>query len=246
MRTLQVVMPMAGLGTRFQAKNYTSPKPLIEVDKMPMFVKAISSLKDLNGPKEYTFIVRQEHVTSHKIDQIVKDQVPTARVIVTNEPPIGAAVDCYRAKSEVKPDDSVVFMDCDLYFRSEAYNGILKECLMNTSDQPVSGAIVCFHSQEGRYSYAKVDNGLVTETAEKKVISDYAIVGSYFFNSAKLIFDNLEKYISGQLASGAKEYYLAPIYNRYVEKGLKIKACLVDEYHSFGTPEELEGYEKSR
>jgi dTDP-glucose pyrophosphorylase len=237
-------MPMAGLGTRFKSKGYDLPKPLISVDGVPMFKKAVASLDSLDCPKEYSFVVRKEHVVDYEIDKIIKNHFAEPNIIVTNDPPIGAAVDCFRAKSTVLNEQAVVFMDCDLYFRSQTYDQTLKECLRNDANTPVAGAIVCFKSQDSRYSYARVDNGMVVETAEKRVISELAITGSYFFNSAQLIFKDLGEYISKQLEIGSKEYYLAPIYNRYIERGQKIKACLIDEYHSFGTPEELEIYEK--
>lgn len=237
-------MPMAGLGSRFKVENYDLPKPLITINKVPMFVTAISSLNNLNLPLAYTMIVRQEHVASFKIDQIIKDFVPLANIVVTNEAPKGAAVDCFRAKPFIKPDQSVVFMDCDLYFQSQSFNQTIRECLINDEDKVVAGAILYFNSNKDKYSYAKISNGLVTETAEKKVISNNAIAGAYFFNSSKLIFDNLEDYITKQLLTGVKEYYLSPIYNRYIEKNLIIKACPVDTYFSFGTPEELKNYEK--
>lgn len=244
MRTLHLVLPMAGLGSRFQTEKYHLPKPLITVDGQPMFLKAISSFQNIDCPKEYTFIIRQEHVEKFKINQVILRYLPQSNIIITSDPPIGAAVDCLRAKPHVDKLQSLVFLDCDLYFQSKCYSQTITDCLNHDPNDDIAGAILYFQSSDNRYSYAKIENNLVTQTAEKQVISNHAIVGSYFFNSSVKIFDTISSSVSQQLSTGTKEYYLSPLYNKYVDQKLLIKACPVDQYFSFGTPEELRLYEK--
>ncbi|HSX29838.1 MAG TPA: hypothetical protein VLE73_04750 [Candidatus Saccharimonadales bacterium] len=55
MRDLHIIMPMAGAGSRFAKAGFTTPKPLIQVDGKPMFMKALSALEPIKANKHYTY-----------------------------------------------------------------------------------------------------------------------------------------------------------------------------------------------
>ncbi len=244
-KKLQIVMPMAGLGSRFANAGFELPKPLIEVDSVAMFLKAISSIKAIDAEKEYYFIIRQEHAYKQALDSLIKNALPEANVIIIPKITRGAAETAAAALPHLSDSDALIIMDCDLWFSSASYNKMVEESLREASD--IAGGVLTFKADNPRYSYAKIDSsGLVMETAEKKVISDSAITGAYFFANTRVFADAVDTLMSQPLSDDMPEYYLSFLYNILIDEGKKIKAAKVDEFASFGTPEELSDYNEAK
>jgi dTDP-glucose pyrophosphorylase len=243
-RKVQIVMPMAGAGSRFANAGFDTPKPLIEVDGMPMFLKAISSLDAIKAEKEVIFIVRQEHIENQNLEKLIKDAMPEAVVIALHEITRGAAETAFMAKDQLEPSDPVIVMDCDLWFKSESYDNMVNSILED--DNSISAGLITFESSDPRYSYAKVDlDNIVSETAEKRVISNHAITGAYFFSTAEVFINAASILLNQPIDEKMPEYYLSLLYNILIDEGKKVQATYVDRFYSFGTPEELENYQQS-
>ena len=243
MRTLHIVMAMAGRGSRFSNVGYTTPKPLIKVDGQPMFLRALSSLDNVATEKRYTIIIRQEHDEQYNLGTLLKEALPDVNIVFTNEEPIGAVVDALRSRTYLKPDEGVVVMDCDLWFQSASYNNMVQASLSGKSN--IAGGLLTFEADNPRYSYAKFgDDGIVTETAEKRVISNHAITGAYYFATATDFITAAETLIAQPLSDTMPEYYMSLLYNILIQDGKKVQAATVDEFASFGTPEELAAYDQ--
>ena len=136
----------------------------------------------------------------------------------------------------------VVVMDCDLEFRSKEFIEIIKNILSQSIEEANGGALVSFESKEPRYSYAAVDkDGYVTRTAEKEVISNHALCGAYFFSKGRRF-----KQVAHQLLNEPEfkkpEYYVSLLYNYLLAEGEKVQLATMEEYYSYGTPEELKRY----
>ena len=238
---LQVVMPMAGLGSRFSKAGFTTPKPLIPVDGKPMFIKALDSLTKL-PINRYIIVIRQEHAEAYQLDSLIKKALPAAKVVVIPQLTRGAAETVLMATPELDPDAGLIALDCDLWFSSRAYEQMVDSAL--SWQHEIVGGLLTFASNHPRYSYAEVDAaGNVTRTAEKQVISNRAILGGYFFTTAATFIDTASKYLASPLPEDLKEYYLSHVYNLLLEEGATVKSASVDTFHSFGTPEELQAYE---
>lgn len=242
MRTLHIIMPMAGEGSRFKKEGWTTPKPLIELNGMPLFKHAISSVSADGIELKYSFIVRQEHIDEYKIDEGIKSFQHDANIFSVLKTTRGAVETCLMAESAIADDDAVIVMDCDLEFRSKKFIEIIKEILAQPSEVANGGALVSFESNEPRYSYAALgEDGFVTRTAEKEVISDYALCGAYFFSTGKRF-----KQIAHQLLDEPEfkkpEYYVSLLYNYLLADGEKVRLAPMEEYYSYGTPEELKRY----
>jgi len=243
-RHLQILIPMAGLGSRFAKAGFTAPKPLIPVDGTPMFLKALSSIAGINAEKSYYFVIRQEHVDSQNLDELIKNALPEAHIVVISEMTRGAAETALAAQNSIDPSAGLIILDCDLWFRSAGYNRMVEESLSGKAG--VAGGLLTFKADNPRYSYAKVDeNGTVTETAEKLVISDTAITGAYFFASAREFITAAESLLEQPIGEKMQEYYISLLYNILINEGKKIQAAPVDEFASFGTPEELAAYQNT-
>jgi NDP-sugar pyrophosphorylase family protein len=236
---------MAGRGSRFANAGFTTPKPLIEVGGQAMFMKALSSLDNIKAIKHYTIVLRSEHDREYDLQSKIKAILPKAAIVITDEKPTGALRDAYRAKPHLQPNQGIILLDCDLWFHSQPYYDMVQESLAGTSD--IEGGLLTFEADNPRYSYAQVDeNWMVSRTAEKRVISKRAITGAYYIASTEIFDTAAQELLAQPLTEDMPEYYVSHIYNIILGHGGKVKAAPVEQFASFGTPEELSEYEQSQ
>lgn len=242
MRKLHIVMPMAGEGSRFANAGWTTPKPLIELNGQPLFKHAISSVAAEGIEMKYSFIVRHEHIEKYGIDAGIKSFLPEANIFSVMKTTRGAVETCLMAESAIADDDAVIVMDCDLEFRSKKFIEIIKRILSTPIEDAEGGALVSFYSNEPRYSYAEIgENGYVVRTAEKEVISNHALCGAYLFSSGKR-FRQIAHQLLDEPVFTKPEYYVSLLFNYLLKDGEKVELAPMEEYYSYGTPEELKRY----
>ena len=242
MRFLHIVMPMPGEGSRFLKEGWTTPKPLIELNGQPLFKHAISSVTDKDIQMKYSFIVRQEHIDKYQIDKGIRSFLPEANLFSVVKTTRGAVETCLIAENAIADDDAVIVMDCDLEFRSKKFMEIIKQILNKPIEEATGGALVSFESNEPRYSYAALgEDGFVARTAEKEVISNHALCGAYFFASGRR-FKQIAHLLLAEPAFTKPEYYVSLLFNYLLKDGEKVWLAPMEEYYSYGTPEELKRY----
>lgn len=240
MRTLHVIMPMAGRGARFEKEGWETPKPLIEVQGVPIFMRAINSIiSQCNSiPTKFSFIVRRDHL-HYGIEQCILSRIPDASVFCIDSITRGPVETCLVAEPTITDDDAVIIVDCDLEFFSDSFFELLKSDLCASSYDHNGGVLLSFESLSPRYSYAEVNKcGLVTRTAEKMVISNHALCGAYYFSSGACL-----KRVAHRMIVDPKfadsELYVSSLYNYMIQAGYHVRLARVDKYRSFGTPEEI-------
>ena len=235
-------MPMAGEGSRFLKEGWTTPKPLIKLHDKELFLRAIGSVSGEGIQMKYSFIVRQEHIDKYQIDNGIKAILPDANIFSVLKTTRGAVETCLMAESAIADEDAVIVMDCDLEFRSKKFIEIIKGILAQDIDVANGGALVSFESNEPRYSYAALgEDGFVTRTAEKEVISNHALCGAYFFSTGKR-FKQIAHQLMNEPDFKKPEYYVSLLYNYLLAEGEKVQLAPMEEYSSYGTPEELKRY----
>lgn len=235
-------MPMAGEGSRFLKEGWTIPKPLIRLHEKELFLRAIDSISDDEIPMKYSFIVRQEHIEKYDIAKEIMAILPDANIFSVLKTTRGAVETCLIAESVIADDDAVIVMDCDLEFRSEKFIEIIKSILVQSMEEANGGVLVSFESNETRYSYAILgEDSYVTRTAEKEVISNHALCGAYFFSTG-LRFKQIAHQLLNEPEFGKSEYYVSLLYNYLLADGEKVRLAPIEEYYSYGTPEELKRY----
>ena len=239
MATLQVLVPMGGLGTRFKAVGETTPKPLIEVDGVPMFQRALESRAPWPGERSVTVVVRADDDGEHGLARRVLEAEPAASVVLLHHDTRGAVETCLQARDRLDPAQPLVIMDCDIAFTSPDW--------FRTLEQAVAGGdpdalLLSFRSNEPRYSFAEVDEaGLVRRTAEKQAISSDALMGVYTFTAARTFLDAADRLMTRQVGSAMPEYYVSLVFNELVSSGRRV-GLVRGDFYSFGTPEELAAY----
>lgn len=241
-RSLHIIMPMAGEGSRFIKEGWKTPKPLIELKGETLFQRAIDSVRIDGVVMKYSFIVRQEHIDKYRIDVMIKDLLPQANVFSVLKTTRGAVETCLVAESAIDDNDAIVVMDCDLEFRSKRYSQLIQLAISLPEEKAFGGALVSFESSDPRYSYAEVDDKMkVIRTAEKEPISNHALCGAYFFASGK-IFKRIAHQLLDDGTHGKAEFYVSLLYNYLLDEGKDVYLAEMEEYYSYGTPEELKRY----
>lgn len=233
-----VVVPMAGRGSRYTEKGYDIPKCLIKVAGKPMFLWALKSLEGVEYEK-LIFIILRQHEQQYQISKLLKKYVGKSfELVLLNEVTEGQLCTVLKAKEFFKMDDDLLIIASDSLIKSKIGKDIANK------DPYTRGIISVINLPGDRWSFAKVDKeGNVTEVAEKNRISDYASTGLYYFSNA-LEFMNASDSIIQNKEKTKGEYYVIPVYQKLIEKKVKIRISIASEMWDMGTPESKAIFEK--
>ena len=233
---LNVLVPMAGAGSRFAQQGYTFPKPLIEVNGKPM-IQAV--VENLNIDAHYIFIVQQEHYEKYNLKYLLNLIAPGCDIVQINGITEGAACSTLLAKEYIDSDAPLVMANSDQYVEWNS-----NECMYAFTADDIDGGIITFEASHPKWSYAKLGtDGFVSEVAEKKVISNEATVGIYYWKKGSDYVKYAEQMIEKNIRVN-NEFYVCPVFNEAIEDGKKIKVKRVEKMWGIGTPEDLEHFLK--
>jgi HAD superfamily hydrolase (TIGR01509 family) len=228
---LNVLIPMAGAGSRFQQAGYTFPKPLIEVGSKPMIQVVI---ENLNIKANYIFIVQKEHYEKYNLETVLNLIQPGCTIIQTEGVTQGAACTTLLAKDYINNDNPLIIANSDQYIEWDSNN-----TLYAFTTEGIDGGIITFKSTHPKWSYAKLDEkGFVYEVAEKQPISDNATVGVYYWKQGKSYVDSAEKMIDKNIRVN-NEFYVCPVFNQLIQQGGKVRIKEIKKMWGLGTPEDL-------
>ncbi len=233
---LNIVIPMAGEGSRFVNAGYTFPKPMIEIHQKPMIQLIVESL-GLKG--NLIFIVREDHLKKYNIQSLLQIISPKCKIIVINKLTEGAACTVLLAKKYINNENPLVIANSDQFIEWSP-----SKVMYNFSSKKIDGGILTFNSIHPKWSYAKLNKDkVVTEVAEKKVISNHATVGVYYWRNGKDFVKYAERMIEKNIRVN-NEFYVCPVFNQAILDNKIIKTHDVDKMWGLGTPEDLDYYLK--
>lgn len=233
---MNVVIPMAGAGSRFSKAGFTFPKPLIEVNGKPMIQVVVENL-NLNA--NYIFIVRKEHRKQYNLDTTLNLIAPNCKIIEIDHLTEGAACTALLAKDLINNENPLFFANSDQFVEWNS-----NEFFYKMNETKALGGIPVFKSTHPKWSFAKIDiNGDVLEVQEKNPISDNATVGFYYFRHGSDFVENAEEMIKNNDRVN-NEFYLCPVYNYLIKNKGNVKTFVVEEMWGLGTPEDLDTYLK--
>jgi len=223
----KLIMPMAGNGSRFAEAGYTDPKPMIDIDGKPMFVRAVESI-GLEF-EDYIFIVRKEH---NLVDSVRK-YYPNAKVVEIEQLTEGAACTVLLANPYLNDEDAVLVSNCDQVIEWDSK--LFRQQMDN------DGVIMTFNCPERdpKWSFARIENDTVVEVAEKNPISTHATSGHYYWSHWVTFKTSANRMIQNNERTNG-EFYLCPVYNETIRAGGKVTISNIDKRHGLGTPEDLE------
>lgn len=231
---LNVLIPMAGAGSRFAEAGYSFPKPLIEVGDKPMIQAVVDNLAI---EATYTYIVQKSHYDQYNLGYLLNAITPNCNIVQVDGITEGAAVTCLLAKEFIDNDEPLIMANSD-----QIVDWNSREFLYELHSKNADGGIAVFKSTHPKWSYAKVDEfGMVTEVAEKKPISDSATVGIYYWKHGSDFVKYAEQMISKDIRVNG-EFYTCPVFNEAIQDGKRIHALNVNKMWGIGTPEDLNNY----
>ena len=233
---LNVIIPMAGAGSRFAKAGYSFPKPLIDVKGKPM-IQIVTEM--LNIEANYVYVVQKEHREKYNLDTFLNLITPGCKIVETEGVTEGAACTALLAKEHINTDAPLLFANSDQHIIWDSNEFFYK---MNETD--VDGGILCFKGTHPKWSFAKMDeNGKVVEVAEKNPISDNATVGLYYWKHGSDFVKYAEQMIEKDIRVN-NEFYVCPVYNEAIQDDKHISCFMIekDAMWGLGTPEELTYY----
>lgn len=234
MSKINFIIPMAGEGSRFKAVGYKLPKPFIEVKGKTMIENVLDNLFVENA--HYYLPALEAHLIEHaSIIEKIKSRYNATFIPVSSKTE-GAACTTLLAQGIVDESNELVIANSD-----QIVDFAISDFL--ESSRKFDGNIITFQDDDPKWSYAKVESGRVVEVREKKVISNNATVGIYYYKTTGEYFKRAHEMIeAGDRHNG--EFYVCPVYNYFVKAGKNISIYPIEResMHGIGTPEDLEIY----
>jgi RpiB/LacA/LacB family sugar-phosphate isomerase len=235
MKKYNLLLPIAGEAQRFKDAGYTAPKPLIMANDRHIIDWAMESVK--MDECNVIFVVRSEHIYTFSIDEVLRQKFgDDIKIVVVQQRTDGAVSTCLLAKEYINNDLPLIIYTPDVCFSPQFDPASI--------DTDLDGMLLTFKANSPAHSYLDIDeNGLVTKTVEKEVISTDAAVGVYHYKKGSDFVKYAEMMIEQNIRT-KNEFYICPMYNLLIEDGLKIGYHQTEKMHVLGTPEELEFFEK--
>jgi dTDP-glucose pyrophosphorylase len=236
---INIVIPMAGQGSRFAKAGYEKPKPFIDVDGKPMIVRVLENLAYPDA--RYILIARKEHIEKEAelVKQIEKEF--NAIFIPIDKLTEGTACTVLYARKYINNDEQLLIANSD-----QIVDMNIADFIDDCKDRNLDGSILTFidHFKDPKWSFAKLnENNLVIEVKEKVVISEFATVGIYLYSKGRDFVDaSLDMIIENDRVNN--EFYTCPTYNYVIKEGSKIGIYNIEfeQMHGIGTPEDLNLY----
>lgn len=238
---IQVVIPMAGLGSRFAKEGYAKPKPFIDVKGQTMIERVMDNLRIANG--RFVLIARQEHLDAEP--DVVQELEGRGDLVFS---PIdfvteGAACTVLTSRRHLNPDAPLLIANCD-----QIVDFAVEDFIRDAITRDLDGSILCFKDKDRdpKWSFARINQqGLVDEVKEKVAISDNATVGIYYFKRAGDFINAATDMIARNERTN-NEFYVCPVYNDLIREGARIGIYMIapEAMHGIGTPADLNTYLK--
>ncbi|XAK34619.1 glycosyltransferase family 2 protein [Campylobacter coli] len=240
---MNIVIPMAGLGSRFAKAGFDKPKPFIDVLDKPMIVRVLENLKYKDA--RYILIARKEHLTKEKklVDEIKNNF--NVEFIPIDKLTEGTACTVLYARKYINNDTPLMIANSD-----QIVDINIADFINDSFKRGLDGSILTFIDKEKnpKWSFTKLDSdGIVEYVKEKEAISSIATVGIYYFSKGSIFVDSaISMIIQNDRVNG--EFYTCPVYNYAIKNGAKVGIYNIDfeQMHGIGTPEDLQKYKEKK
>ena len=236
--SINVVVPMAGNGSRFSQEGYVLPKPLIDVQGKPMIERVV---ENLNIDGRYIFIVRDAHLEKYDLEPLLNRIAPGCIIVPTQGLTEGAACSVLLAAEHIDNDTNLLIANSDQFLEWDSSSFLYES-------QNADGCISTFEQtdpNDKKWSYAALDDtGFVQRVAEKEVISTHANTGVYFWSRGSDFVKYAQQMIAKDIRTNG-EFYIAPIYNEAIGDGKKIRINDCKKMWGLGVPADLLNFLKN-
>lgn len=238
---LNIVIPMAGRGSRFLQAGYTLPKPLISVKGKPMIQLVIENLQPKMDHR-FIFICQEQHIGEIGLADKLRQWSPDSIILTINKITEGAACTVLLAKTLINNDMPLMIANCDQWIDAD-----INMYLSEMEDKNLDGLIMTMTADDPKWSFIRLDNsGKIIEVVEKQVVSQEATVGIYNYRRGSDFVEGAELMIAKNLRVN-NEFYVAPVYNEILQKNLDVGyyniGSVSNGMYGLGTPDDLIKFE---
>ena len=235
-----IVIPMAGKGSRFTQAGYAQPKPLLPVHGKPMIDVVVENLRPTTLHR-FIFICQREHLDSYGLRAHLKSLAQNVEIIAIDSVTEGAACTVLLAEHLINNSQPLMIANCDQYVAVS-----MDHYLASMSQGNHDGFIMTMTAHDPKWSFIRYDaSGKIKEVVEKQVVSSEATVGIYnyrrgsdFVSAAKAMI-HADDRVNG-------EFYVAPVYNYLIKRGLSVGFLNIGSdgagMYGLGTPEDLKSF----
>lgn len=244
-----LILPMSGLGSRFNSQGYKDIKPLIPVSGKPMYSQALNTLPQMDNQ---CFVIREDSDQYERLHNHIDKTYPSANILTTSSLTEGQACTCMLALNHIDLNDPLLISACDhgLFYDELEYNQLINDENVDIIVWTVRGYP---HSIRNRsmYSWVKLGNASIYPNKIEKVsvkkefldsTNDSIILGSFTFKKG-LYFKESAEILLSKNDSVNGEFYVDSCINHAIEMGLNCVSFEVDSYMCWGTPNELKCFE---
>jgi dTDP-glucose pyrophosphorylase len=237
-----ILIPMAGEGSRFRSVGFLKPKPMIDVGGKPMIMWVIENIlpKSFKLKAKIIVVIQRDQDVQFQVASQLLAVLPGVEIVYAERLTDGAACTCLLAKEHIKTESPLFIVNSDQFLVWDSDAFWTQVCMERGH---ADGNILCFkhpvHLNDTKWSYARVDSGgFVQEVREKEVISENATVGAYFWQCGADFVSAAEEMIRRDIRVNG-EFYVAPVYNMNVERGLRISLSFCSRMWGLGVPDDL-------
>jgi len=241
---MKVIVPMAGIGKRFE--DYLSPKPLIDIGGKTMIEHAISFI-----PKDYNFIFlcNEDHLKETNMYEVLQNAVPDKKILSIPNHSKGPSYTSIFSLDHINDDDEILITYCDTIQVCNFYDFLKK--IRKAQPDAALFSFKGFHPAslgDTYYGYLDVDeNNYLKKIKEKQSftndrINEFASSGVYYFSSGKLFKKYIKELVSDEIHAVHGEFYISLLLNLMIRDNYKILNYEIDKFISLGNPRDYELY----
>ncbi|TCT44637.1 glycosyltransferase family 2 protein [Martelella mediterranea] len=234
---LNIVVPMAGRGSRFANAGYKDPKPLIRVHGKPMIEVVVDNLRP-QTPHRFIFICQNQHIADYGLEPKLRALAENVEIVGIDGITEGQACSVLEAEHFIDNDEPVMTANSDQYIDFD-----INDYLDFMEKGGFDGLVMTMKADDPKWSFVREENGKVVETAEKRVISNDAAVGIFNFRRGRDLVRASKAMIADDLRVNG-EFYICPVYNYLIRDGLKVGHYGIGEEYNgmygLGIPSDLD------
>jgi NDP-sugar pyrophosphorylase family protein len=237
-----IVIPMAGLSSRFKKAGYVKPKYMLEANGRTLFWHSLVSFRRYFNTEKFLFIsLNVEGIKDFIVKECENLGIDNYDVEILNKPTGGQAETVYLGICNQPPTDGITIFNIDTFRPGFIYP---KEFELKGID----GYLETFIGAGENWSnVVPLESGSnrVALTGEKQQLSEYCCTGLYYWKNTELFCRVFEEYRKIELSElQGKELYIAPMYNLVIKEGGDVRFSVIpkNEVIFCGVPEEYKDF----
>ena len=238
---------MSGTGQRFLAAGYETPKPLIEVDGLPIIEHV---MRMFPGENKIIFICNSDHLEHTAMRSVLLKISPTAEILSISPHKFGPVFTVSKAFLSIPDDEPAIISYCDYFAKWDWANFKNKAAIGQWA-----AAIPCykgFHPHlllPNLYAGVRTDAHMkILEVREKftftpNTMDTYQSSGSYYFHNGKMLKKYLQMALDYNLQING-EFYISSVFELILKDKLLCSVYPQEYFCQWGTPQDLSIYQK--